>query len=125
MARAVQQGGILVLQLANLWALPNGPCVWQKSRHLATPDGETIVVKGIHRCGSQGFVNLIVVPLARPAEFVSQSLPLLGFTAAQLTSWLSDAGAGLVQCFGSYQRTPYDASTSVDLIVVAQKPHDA
>ncbi len=121
MLRAVRPGGIVVLQVANLWALPDGPVVWQKGRHLAGTDGEAIVVKGIHRCGSQGFVNLVIVPLAKPAELTSQSVPFLGLTPEQLTDWLSDAGAQSVRCLGSYQDTSYDQAASPDLLVVAQK----
>ena len=30
MLAAVRPGGVLVVQLLNLWRLPDGPCVWQK-----------------------------------------------------------------------------------------------
>ena len=32
MLAAVREGGAIVVQVLNLWRLPDGPCVWQKCR---------------------------------------------------------------------------------------------
>ena len=38
MLSAVRRGGAVVIQVLNLWRLPDGPCVWQKCRPAMLPD---------------------------------------------------------------------------------------
>ena len=54
MFRAVRDGGSIVVHVLNLWCLPDGPCVWQKCRRTALPQGEVLITKGVHRCGGRG-----------------------------------------------------------------------
>ena len=92
MLAAVRGGGLLVVHVLNLWHLPDGPCVWQKCRRADLPQGDVLVVKGVHRCGVRGYVELIVAGLA--GELHTESAPLLGLEAAELESMARAAGAG-------------------------------
>ena len=111
MLAALRPGGLLVVQLLNLWRLPDGPCVWQKCRCAMLPrpsplppgegqgEGrritlrasspadlatEVLVLKGVHRCDSRGYVDLAVVEPAGPKLLHSESSPLLGLEASDL-----------------------------------------
>ena len=64
MLAAVRSGGLLVIHALNLWHLPDGPCVWQKCRRATLPQGEVLILKGVHRSGVRGYVELIVAGLA-------------------------------------------------------------
>jgi glycine/sarcosine N-methyltransferase len=119
MLAAVRGGGVIVVHALNLWHLPDGPCVWQKCRPAILPDGEVLIVKGVHRCGAHGYVELIVAGLAGALH--TESVPLLGLEAAELESMARAAGAGEVFFFGGYENQPYDCQASVDLLMVAEK----
>ncbi|MCH5378183.1 MAG: class I SAM-dependent methyltransferase [Planctomycetes bacterium] len=120
MLGAVRPGGLVVVHVLNLWHLPDGPCLWQKCRRTTGSQGDRMVVKGVHRCGRSGFVDLIIVSLDGPPVMESESVPFLGLEA----DWLEDAavraGSGDVEFFGGYADQPYHRDTSVDLIMVAR-----
>jgi len=120
MLAAVRPGGIVVIHVLNIWALPDGPCQWQKTLRTRLADQDTLIIKGVHRAGGRGFVNLLVCPLAE-TKLQSQCVPLLGLEAADLQRLLQDAGARRVEFFGNYQEAPYDREASVDLIATATK----
>jgi SAM-dependent methyltransferase len=61
MIAAVRPGGVVVIQVLNLWKLPDGPCVWQKCRQVALPDGLALILKGVHRCGTRGYVDFAIL----------------------------------------------------------------
>jgi SAM-dependent methyltransferase len=121
MLAALRLGGVAVLHVLNLWRLPDGPCQWQKSQRVTLECEEVLVVKGVHRSGAHGFVDLIVASLASPSEMRTESIPLLGLEADELHTMCCDAGASTVLLFGNYEDAPYERSKSVDLIVVAWK----
>ena len=121
MLHAVRPGGLVLVHTVNLWSLPDGPCRWQKCHRLTRSDGDTIVFKGIHRCGSQGFVDLTFTRVSQPAEYGSQSVPFLGLTPEQVSHWMSGGGGETVRCVGNYQGVPYAPTTSSDLIIIARK----
>jgi SAM-dependent methyltransferase len=121
MLAAVRSGGLLVIHVLNLWRLPDGPCVWQKCRRAALPQGEAVIVKGVHRCGTRGYVDLIVTELAADAPMQTECVPLLGLEAADLESMARAAGAGEICFFGGYEDQPYDRHQSTDLLMVAKK----
>ena len=121
MLAAVRPGGILIVHVLNLWRLPDGPCVWQKCQRTHLPQGEVLIVKGVHRCGERGYVELLVVEWPGAAALRHESVPFLGLELADL-DWLArNAGARTVTCFGGYQDQPYDRDRSVDLVLVAEK----
>ncbi len=119
MLDALRPGGIMVIHVLNLWHLPDGPCVWQKCRRASLAQGEALVVKGVHRCGTLGFVDLIVASLAPAAEMHTESVPLLGLEAGELEQMARAAGASRCEFFGGYQGEAYASQTSVDLILIA------
>jgi hypothetical protein len=81
-----------------------------------------VVLKGVHRQGAGGYVDLVVVQLADPLTFRSTSVPFLGLEAMQLQEWVQAAGATTQALYGGYHGEPYERETSTDLIVVAGKP---
>jgi SAM-dependent methyltransferase len=121
MLAAVRGGGVIVVHLLNLWHLPDGPMVWQKCLRTTLPRGDVLIVKGVHRCGSQGFVHLAVTNLDGEVAMLCLSDKLMGLEAAELEQFARDAGACKVELFGSYQETLYDRSESIDLVMVAEK----
>lgn len=121
MLAAVRAGGVVVLHLLNLWRLPDGPCVWQKCKRAALERGDVVIAKGVHRTGSVGYVDLIIVSLDASASMQTESVPILGIEAEKLDKTLRKAGASSVQFLGNYQDQPYDRDGSLDLIVVANK----
>jgi len=121
MLAAVRRGGIAVVHLLNLWRLPDGPCVWQKCQRITLSEGEFLVIKGVHRCGSRGYVDLMVTPLPEAKGMQTDSVPLLVLEAEELERMARQAGAARVRCFGGYSKEPYDRERSIDLILVAER----
>ena len=123
MLEAVRPGGAIVLHVLNLWRLADGPCQWQKCVRTALDQGPVIIVKGVHRHGSTGYVDLVVSSLADPHAWRSDCVPFLGLEAAALEQWACEAGVGTIDLYGGYHAEPYRRETSADLIVVARKTH--
>ncbi|NLF68117.1 MAG: class I SAM-dependent methyltransferase [Candidatus Anammoximicrobium sp.] len=121
MFAAVRPGGIVVVQVLNLWRFPDGPCVWQKCQRTVLPQGEVVIVKGVHRSGQQGFLDLIVISLGPGSERHTESTPLLGLEAGELEARARAAGAFRCEFFGGYQGETYVRESSVDLILVARR----
>jgi glycine/sarcosine N-methyltransferase len=122
MLAAVRSGGLLVVHALNLWRLPDGPCVWQKCCRRSLPQGEVLIVKGVHRCGVCGYVELIVADVdGENSPMQTESVLFLGLEATELEAMARTAGAADVQFFGGYQNQPYDRQQSVDLLMVATK----
>lgn len=124
---AVRPGGVVIIQVLNLWRLADGPCLWQKSVRAKLPPGEVLILKGVHRCGKQGYVDLALLDPASGQLLHSESLPFLGLEAENLEHQARQAGAGHVEFFGGYQGQPYQRGKSVDLVMVARletEPHD-
>lgn len=122
MLAAVRSGGLVVVQIMNLWRLPDGPCVWQKSRRRNLAQGEVLIVKGVHRCGVRGYVELIVAKVDdQNSPMQTECVPLLGLESADLETMAHTAGAAKLQSFGGYQDQPYDRLSSIDLVMVAEK----
>ena len=119
MFAALHPDGVAVVHVLNLWRLPDGPCVWQKCQRTVLPQGEMLIVKGVHRSGRQGFVDLIVTGLTPATEMHAESAPLLGLEAGELEALARAAGASRCEFFGGYQGEPYVRESSVDLILVA------
>jgi len=86
-----------------------------------SPQGEVLILKGLHRCGPRGYVEVIVADLTGVAPMRSESTPLLGIEAPELERMAERAGAKKIAFFGGYQDQPYDRQESVDLVMVAEK----
>lgn len=119
MAAAVRPGGLLVVHVLNLWRLADGPCMWQKCQRATLAQGEALIVKGVHRCGTRGYVDLVVTALDGKVQMQSESVPFLGLETAELERIARSARAREVQFFGGYQDQPYERQQSVDLLMVA------
>ena len=119
MLAAVRDGGAIVVQVLNLWHLPDGLCVWQKCRRVSSPS-DALILKGVHRCGDRGYVELIVTDLSGKVSMRSESTPFLGLEASDLDRMARAAGASKVAMFGGYQDQPYEPQQSVDLVMVAE-----
>jgi SAM-dependent methyltransferase len=121
MLRAVRDGGSIVVQVLNLWRLPDGPCIWQKCRRTSLAQREVLITKGVHRCGERGYVDLVVTVLDAGPQMRCESVPFLGLETAQLEQMARQSGAAQVRFTGSYQEQPYDRLASTDLVMVAGK----
>ena len=121
---AVRDGGLILLHVLNLWRLPEGPCCWQKCRRILRPQGDGVVLKGVHRCGVRGYLELVVL---RPGDELprTDSTPLLGLEADFLLQTVLRLGGSDVRFYGDYQERPYDRGQSVDLILTAEKASPA
>ena len=91
-----------------------------KSYHVSAGT-DVVIHKGVHRCRHRGYVELIISGLDPPGILNASSVPFLGFTSDQLRDWAREAGASRVTFFGDYQRNPYDAANSTDLIAVIER----
>lgn len=123
------KGGLVILHVLNLWSLPDGPCVWQKSRRTTlpatpstAPGNEVLIIKGVHRSGSQGYVELLITPLSNTSpEMRHETVRFLGLETADVERAARAAGALEVQFFGGYQDQPYQRDKSSDMIAVIRK----
>jgi SAM-dependent methyltransferase len=125
MLAIVRPGGLVVIQVLNLWRLRDGPCAWQKCKQVTLPSGEAIILRGVHRCGTHGYVELAAItpsddPDGTPALRAESTL-LLGFEAADLERMARNSGATEIHFFGGYQDHPYEREKSTDLLLVARR----
>jgi len=121
MMEALRPGGVLLVHVLNLWRLPDGPCLWQKCLRTQLPHGDVLIFKGVHRCGEQGYVELVVADPDGGQLLAHESPRFLGLRAASLSEFMHRAGAAEVQYFGGYAGQPQDEDTSVDIVTVAHK----
>jgi SAM-dependent methyltransferase len=120
MLQSLRPGGALIVQILNLGRLPDGPCQWHKCVRSLSSGGQRLIIKGVHRCGSNGYVNMLVTDLASdPPTLWSDSSRLLGISAGQLAHALEEGGATSVRFYGGYDHSGYDPLQSPDLLAVA------
>lgn len=119
---SLRPGGVLIAQVLNLWRLPEGPVQWRSCKKLCGPDGDRIVLKGVHRVGAAGHVSFIQLRLTeeQPA-WEHHDAPLLGIRADHVQQVARACGARDIELLGDYQSTPYDADSSPDLILVCRR----
>lgn len=119
---ALRPGGVCVVQVLNLWAVPEHETVWQKCRRVNWAGTDRVLLKVLRRNGDHGQVDFAdlqltsqsVVPRYDAGEF-------LGLDADHLVDVARRSGAARVETVGSYGREPYDPATSSDLILVAHR----
>jgi SAM-dependent methyltransferase len=122
MLQGVKPGGALVVQVLNLWKLEEGPTLWQKSKRLRFRGRDTVLLKGIHRVGGRGHIDLVELTLTDDGvERQEHGAMFEGIHDGDLLVWAQDAGASRCDLWGSVQREPYDRTGSTDLILVARK----
>ena len=121
MTEALRPGGVLLVQVLNLWRLPDGPCVWQKCHRTRLPQGDVLILKGVHRCGRHGYVELAVADPGGGPLLAHESPRFLGLESGELEAMARQAGAAEVQFFGGYAAQPFDREASIDLVMAASK----
>jgi SAM-dependent methyltransferase len=114
---AVRPGGAVVLQVLNLWRFPEGAVVWQKFRRAAIDGVQHRLIKGVHRAGGRGFVELLDWAEPDPTPRVDQP-QLLALRAAEVDAIARRAGAAEIEFYGDYSFGGYDEDGSTDLIAV-------
>lgn len=116
-------GGVCILQVLNLYRLADGPLLWQRVRAMTLHGRDYLVVKGVHRCGNRGYVDVVQLEQAALSDLSHcRSTPLLALAPTDLEPAASAAGLTDVQFFGNYAGAPFDTATSGDLIMVARRP---
>lgn len=122
MFTATRRGGAVIVHVLNLWKFPPGPCVWQKITPKTLTQGRSLILKGVHRCQHEGYVELVVIADdAHNPTMRSHCVRFLGIRAGQLEAVAQENAAAGVLLFGGHQDQPYDADNSPDLIMVAEK----
>ncbi|MGQ9651847.1 MAG: class I SAM-dependent DNA methyltransferase [Phycisphaerae bacterium] len=122
MLDSARPGGLCVIHVLNAWSLPDGPMLWQKTLRVRHAGRDHLLIKGIHRSGSNIRVEVLDLTLDQPSlERWSESTALLPITADDLISFAKAAGASPVETFGDYCCRPYERETSPDLIVICHK----
>lgn len=120
MFAAVRPGGLVIVQVLNLWRLPDGPCIWQKCKRVQLAEGDFLAIKGVHRSATRGYVDLVV---ANPhgGAMQTDSSTLIGLEEVDLSRMARHAGAASVEFYGGYQDEPYEREKSVDLVMIARR----
>ncbi len=120
MMAALRPGGLLLVQVLNLWRLADGPCLWQKCLRTQLRQGEVLILKGVHRSNDRGFVELVVADPNGGPLLAHESPVFLGLEVGELESAARAAGATDAQFFGGYTGQPYERESSVDLVMVGR-----
>jgi SAM-dependent methyltransferase len=121
MMAALRPGGLCLVQVVNLWRLPEGPPTWQNCRRVRRGDSDRILLKGIHRVGSRGFINLLELTLeGDEVEGHFDTPTFLGLEVHELVSFFRQAG-GKPVVQGSLQGVHYDRDQSPDIVVVVER----
>ena len=121
MMEALRPGGVLIVQVLNLYRLPDGPCLWQKCVRTQLPQGDALILKGVHRCGERGYVELVVADPNGGPLLAHESPQFLGLEYVELGCWMHEAGAAEVEYLGGYADQQFDPDRSVDLMIVARQ----
>lgn len=118
----VAPGGTLLVQVLNLWAVKEGPSVWQKCMAASVGGRQRVLLKGLHRVGARGYIDLIDLSLAEGPPSPRYDQPsFLGIDAQAFQDFARKVGAASLECWGNYQKKPYAAESSPDLIAVVHK----
>jgi glycine/sarcosine N-methyltransferase len=122
MVTSLRPEGVCIVQVLNLWRLPDGPTVWQKCVRTQLAGGDHVLLKSVRRTGDRAFIDLADLELtAAGVSSRFQADTFIGLRADDLAAAAQAAGADHIQFFGNYQRQPYDPATSPDLILVCRR----
>jgi hypothetical protein len=115
MAAALRPGGVGIIQVLNLWAIPEGPTQWTKSGHR---DQERVILKGLHRHGAVGLIDIIDVRRGDDGMTTRIEGPTFqGLSVKKLREMIGAAGGNVLGVFGDYYFGEYRLDQSSDLIV--------
>ncbi len=122
---ALRPGGACVVQVLNVWRLPDGPTQWQKCTRVPTddPDVQTrLIVKGVHRNGGRALIDLLDVRITPDGVTCKpHGGSFMGIRAEELRRAALAGGAAEIKLYGSFAREPYDELASPDLILVCRR----
>lgn len=122
MFRSLRRGGLCIIQVQNLWRLPEGPSTWTAGRHLSVGGADRILMKGLHRVGDRGYIDLIDLTLETGQLTRRVETPTYrGLKVEELIAGVKAAGGRIDRIFGDYQGSPYERDRSPDLIVVGAR----
>lgn len=124
MWRGLRPGGKAIVHVLNFERIPIGPCHWQKSGRFDVRGRPVLILKGVHRSADRGYVDIAILDPGDGRLLHHSSEPLTILTARELGESFTRCGALNVEFFGDHDRSPFDAATSIDLIVVATKKAD-
>jgi len=122
-ARLLRPGGILVVQQLNYRAMAlRGERFWGPQRR-PTPDGELLFVR-IFDLGRSP-LRFTILKLARSGDSWSLSAAETehrAWTTEEMTALASAAGLTPIEQYGAFDGRPFDARSSDQMILVAQRP---
>lgn len=123
MLAGVRSGGALVVQVVNLLSREEGPVRWDKCLRTALPNcRDALILKGTHRASGRGYVDFALVDLSDPTlKLQTQSPSFLELHALELSRIAKGCGCRSVETYGGYDRRPFDAASSADLICLCHK----
>jgi SAM-dependent methyltransferase len=122
MHAALRQGGVCIVQVVNLWRVPEGPTQWQQCRRVRLAGEDHLLMKGLHRAGNFGHIDLVDVRLtADAAEPRYDAARFIGIEPDDLLGAARDAGGAAIRLLGSIQASPYVRDSSPDLILVSKR----
>ena len=122
MLEALRPGGLLIVQVLNLWRLPEGRSVLQKCIRCRDQAADRVLIKAVHRVGDRGYVNLFDLDLTGDGVQPRLDQPSFwGLTERELLEAATSARGTDPQCFGSFQEVPYDPESSPDLVFTCRK----
>jgi hypothetical protein len=84
--------------------------------------GDRILLKGIHRVGPRGFVDVVTLDVSGGGvDGQFRTATILGIEAEDFLRLATSAGATDLQVFGNYEQAPYHRDQSQDLILVGRR----
>jgi SAM-dependent methyltransferase len=117
---ALNPNGVLLVQVLNLSALEIGPSKWQRCSFVHLNDKNILAVKGLHRTGDHGHIDILLIDPEKGSLIQSRSAAFLGLSPQLLLS-ASSSIASSVEFFGDYSLSPYDPAKSPDIIMIARR----
>ncbi len=123
MIEALRPGGVCVVQVLNLWHIPEGPTVWKTCKRIRRDGVDRVLLKGIHRIGSQAHIELVELHVSQDTfekQFDARSFR--GITEADLVGAAQEAGAEEIQCLGDFHGGSFNRNDSTDLILLCRRP---
>jgi hypothetical protein len=120
---ALRPGGVCIVHMLNLLRLPEGPTTWQKFKRFDDDGMAAIIIRGIHRIGLRGFIDLVRLRISDDGlEHQARAAEILGFAGDDLLRAAS--GADIARLYGNYEFEPFEPDKSVDLILVCRRGAD-
>lgn len=122
MGRLLRPGGVCVVQVLNFHRLVEGPVHWSQPREVCVGGALRTIVKGVHRVGSAGYIDVVEFEAAGGLDTTTgRSTRLLALTPADLQPVFSSGDWRDAMWFGGYDEQPFDSTSSVDLMLIARR----